>query len=288
VPGARLCTLVSGLDLRLLRSHWQDARGAAGLGRFALTALGTLRRLPQWRRLLRASVAVVGMSADIAAGLRRYRAHALTNFLDTACFAPDAATRGRVRGQLGLADGDCAVVMVGAFTWQKGVHVGLAACADVARARPSVVAVVAGDGPAREPVARALRARAPQLRTRLLGETPHDAVRGLLAAGDVFLMPTLRQEAMPTLTMLEAMAAGLPVVTTRPTAAPPGVVDGESGAVVPPGDAAALARALAPLVDDGPRRRAMGAAARRAATAYDQAAVVPRLVEIARAARSAP
>ena len=83
----------------------------------------------------------------------------------------------------------------------------------------------------------------------------------LLAAADIFALPSL-WEGMPN-ALLEAMAAGLPAVATAVGAVPEMVVDGREALVVPPGDAGALARALAELAAWPARRREMGALARR-------------------------
>jgi glycosyltransferase involved in cell wall biosynthesis len=78
---------------------------------------------------------------------------------------------------------------------------------------------------------------------------------------DLFALPT-RGEAFG-MVLQEAAAAGLPVVATRLNAIPELVVDGTTGLLVPSGDRAALAAALAALVGSPEQRRAMGAAARR-------------------------
>ena len=83
----------------------------------------------------------------------------------------------------------------------------------------------------------------------------------LLAAADIFALPSL-WEGMPN-ALLEAMAAGLPAVATAVGAVPEMVVDGREALLVPPGDAGALARALAELAAWPARRREMGALARR-------------------------
>jgi glycosyltransferase involved in cell wall biosynthesis len=72
---------------------------------------------------------------------------------------------------------------------------------------------------------------------------------------------------------MEAMATGLPVVSSRLMGVPELVEDGISGILVPPGDAAALAEALRGLAEDPARRRAMGEAGRRKVEADFDAAV---------------
>ena len=83
----------------------------------------------------------------------------------------------------------------------------------------------------------------------------------ILRASDVFVLSS-RVEGNP-LSVMEAMAAGLPVVSTAVGGVPELVRDGETGLLVPSEDAGALARAVQALMDDPARRRAMGAAARQ-------------------------
>ena len=114
-------------------------------------------------------------------------------------------------------------------------------------------ASIAGDGPDRQ----AVEEHAPAAVT-LLGD--HDDVPGLLADGDVFVLSS-RSEGMP-MSILEAMAAGLPVVASRVGGVPELVVDGETGILVDPGDAGALARALERLLGDPGLRQRLGSAGR--------------------------
>ena len=74
---------------------------------------------------------------------------------------------------------------------------------------------------------------------------------------DVFVMPSIQGEGLP-LSVLEAMASGLPVVATADAGTPEAVQDGREGLIVPPGDAEALANALSKLARDESLRRQMG------------------------------
>jgi glycosyltransferase involved in cell wall biosynthesis len=85
-------------------------------------------------------------------------------------------------------------------------------------------------------------------------------VGALMASADLFVLPS-RAENQP-IAILEAMARGLPVVSTTVGAIPEQVRDGVSGLLVPPGDAAALALALGRLIEDPVERAAMGQAGR--------------------------
>ena len=124
-----------------------------------------------------------------------------------------------------------------------------------ARLVPEADFVVAGDGE--------LRAELEQLaegtRVRFLGE--RDDVPELLASFDLFAFPS-RFEGL-CLAVIEAQAAGVPVVATPVGGIRESVVDGETGLLVPIGDAPALAAAIRRLLEDRDAARAMAAAARR-------------------------
>jgi glycosyltransferase involved in cell wall biosynthesis len=118
-------------------------------------------------------------------------------------------------------------------------------------------AAIVGDGPERA----ALEAAAATAQVELLGE--RGDVPEQLAASDVFVLSS-RSEGMP-MSILEAMAAGLPVVASAVGGIPEIVRDGATGLLVPPGDADALAAALGRLLDDDGLRRRLGAAGRERA-----------------------
>lgn len=114
-------------------------------------------------------------------------------------------------------------------------------------------------------------------RIRLLGE--RDDVPDLLAAADIFTLPSHR-EGMPR-SIIEAMMTGLPVVATDIRGSREEVVAGETGHLVPAGDAPALSAALDDLVRDPLKRAAFGAAGRRRALElYDERNVIRRQLEI--------
>jgi glycosyltransferase involved in cell wall biosynthesis len=139
---------------------------------------------------------------------------------------------------------------------QKGFDVLLEAFARVA---PPARLVIAGDGPLREAIAA--RAARPDLAGRVVLLGKRDDTPALLAAFDVFVLAS-RWEGFG-LVLLEAMAAGRPIVATRISAIPEVVADGETALLVPPDDPAALAQAVGALLADAPLRAAMAAAGRR-------------------------
>jgi glycosyltransferase involved in cell wall biosynthesis len=122
---------------------------------------------------------------------------------------------------------------------------------------------IVGDGPDRPDVERELAAGGLSDVVELAGE--RGDVPKLLAAADVFVLSS-RSECMP-ISVLEAMAAGLPIVASAVGGLPEMVVDGETGYLVAPGDATALGDALARLVADPRLRVRMGESGRRRALA---------------------
>jgi glycosyltransferase involved in cell wall biosynthesis len=138
---------------------------------------------------------------------------------------------------------------------KKGVRVLLQAAAELEKQGIRVALRIAGEGHSRTMLERA--ARDLQLDDcRFLGFV--DDAAAFYATLDVFVLPSF-SEGFP-LVNLEAMAAGIPVVTTDVGGAAEAVLDNECGYVVPPGDPEALAAALRRLAADPGRRRTFGAA----------------------------
>jgi glycosyltransferase involved in cell wall biosynthesis len=159
--------------------------------------------------------------------------------------------------------GPFTVLYAGRLRTRKAVAVLLEAFARLLERVPEARLIVVGDGEQRP----ALEAQAARLgvaeAVAFEGGRPHGAMPQYYRAAGVFCLPSL-YEGFP-LAILEAMAAGLPVVATAVAGVPEAVADGVTGRVVPPEDAGALADALAELAADRARARAMGEAGRRRA-----------------------
>jgi glycosyltransferase involved in cell wall biosynthesis len=170
--------------------------------------------------------------------------------------ASPARPAAAIRAELGLAAEAVVVAMVSVLRPGKGHEVAIAALAALADRHPDAVLLLVGDGPSREEI----RALAAPLGDRVVLAGHRDDVGAVLAAADALVHPT-RMDAFPTV-LLEAAAAGLPVVATRVGGVPEIVVDGTTGVLVPaPPEAGAFAAALAPLLGDAPLRARLGAAA---------------------------
>jgi glycosyltransferase involved in cell wall biosynthesis len=174
--------------------------------------------------------------------------------IDPAPFAATPEVEARARVLRAGWPGGKVVLAVGRLVRYKGHEVLIRAARDL-----DATVVIIGTGPEAE----RLRALAGP-RTVLAGAVSEADLPAYYRAADAFCLPSLTPAEAFGIVLLEAMACGLPLVTT---ALPTGVTavnrDGVTGLVVPPGDAGALKEALAALLDDGVRRAAMGEAARR-------------------------
>jgi glycosyltransferase involved in cell wall biosynthesis len=161
-----------------------------------------------------------------------------------------------VREELGIPRDAVVALLVASLRPLKRVPDFIRAAQRAREAHPELVALIAGDGPERA-LLDELADGDPSI--RVLGH--RDDVPRLLAAADILVLAS-EYEALP-MAVLEAMAAGLPVLATRVGAIPAAVGDGESGLLVAPGDIESLSGGLVRLAGDRGLRQALGAAAQR-------------------------
>ena len=164
----------------------------------------------------------------------------------------------RIRAELGVGPDELLVGNVGRLALQKGQRHLIAAMPLLLERVPFAHVVIAGGGDLEE----YLRDLASEVgvadRVHVLG--PRKDVPALMHAIDVFAMPSIWEGF--GLVLLEAMAAGRPIVASRVATIPEVVVDGETGLLVPAGDPVALADAMAQLAHDPALARRLGEAGR--------------------------
>jgi glycosyltransferase involved in cell wall biosynthesis len=169
--------------------------------------------------------------------------------------AADGAAR---RSRLGIGGSEAVLLSVARLERNKGLHVladALGLLKDLAWRW-----VVAGDGPFRRALEARVAANGLGERTTLAGRLDDGALHAWYEAASIFVHPTLYEGS--SIVTLEAMAHRRPVVATTAGGLPDKVRHGETGWLVPPGDATALARALRDALGAGPRLASMGAAGR--------------------------
>lgn len=171
---------------------------------------------------------------------------------------PTPAARAAGRDALGVGSDAWVVGTVARLDPVKDLGTLVAAAAEAARVRPSLCLAIVGDGPERVALETAAHALGVAARIRFLGH--RDDARALVAGMDVFANSSTSEGI--SLTLLEAMAAELPVVATRVGGTPEVVVDGETGRLAPARDPEALSAALLDVATDSARARSWGAAGR--------------------------
>jgi colanic acid/amylovoran biosynthesis glycosyltransferase len=164
------------------------------------------------------------------------------------------------------AEGPATVLTIGRLVEKKGVEFGLRAVAKLAARGVPLRYEIVGDGPLRDGLQDIARALGIAGRVRFHGARVQEDVARLMRQSDVFLAPSVTdaqgdQEGIPV-TIMEAMATGMPVVSSRHSGIPELVEDGIDGLLLPERDVDGLADALASLLGAPDRCRAMGKAAR--------------------------
>lgn len=215
-------------------------------------------------RFVDAFVAVSEETAAFARSRREVderRLSVIPNGIDVGRFHPDPHARERVRAALGIAADAWVVGTVGRVAVEKNQQLLLRAVAPLLG--PGARVVVAGDGPLSGSLAELARTLGVAPFVHLLG-VRHD-VPDVLNALDVFVL-TSSTEGLP-LVIPEAMATGLPIVSTRVGGIPNVVEERLTGFVVPPGDEGAVRERLVTLEADRELGRACGGRARAVAVA---------------------
>ena len=192
--------------------------------------------------------------------------------IDVRHFALRAGQRATARAHYGIPDDRLVVGLIAAHLAWKGHDLFFRALKSVSQKHDNLVALVVGS----RPTDAAPMNPSPEQIAQRLGLThrlvfvPHaEDPADIYAACDLIAHTPTNPEPLG-LVVLEAMAAGLPVVAPRAGGPAETVIDGETGLLFPMGDADALASALNTLISDPPRRRRLGVAAcRRAAECFD-------------------
>jgi glycosyltransferase involved in cell wall biosynthesis len=189
------------------------------------------------------------------------RIEVIPNAIDLRQWRPITAEEKRQRKRdAGLSDDAIVIGFAGRLVALKRLDILLIAAQRLA---PQVHVLVLGDGPLRPELERQAQPLGDRCRFLGWGQGSH-----WLPLFDVLVLPS-ESEGLPYC-ILEAMASGLPVVASAVGGMKETVVDGQTGCLVPAGDAQALESALSRLIEDAGMRSAMGSAARaRAESLYD-------------------
>jgi len=218
---------------------------------------------------------MVAIGSDIASmyeeqiGIPAAKIETVRAGVNLAKFDEDKAT---ARQSLRLKGQDQVAVIVARLFPEKNHLLLLQAFAEVAQQVKAAHLLIVGEGTEQASIEAKINRLNLQNNVQMLG-VRRDVGR-ILAAADVFALSSDR-EGLP-IAVLEAMAAGRPVVATRVGDLPEVVQDGVNGYLVPPGDAGALAEALIKLLSDDSHAAALGTQARTTAQQYSLATMLDK------------
>jgi len=189
---------------------------------------------------------------------RADRVHRIYNGLDLAEF-----------GRADFSSTPSLIIAVGRLIPKKGFGDLIRACALLAARGKSFRCEIIGEGPLKHELRRQIDEMYLQNSVELTGAKPQTQLRGRLAAANVFVLPSVidpdgGMDNLPTVIM-EAMATGLPVVSTNIAGIPEMIIENETGFLIQPGDAMAMADAIETMIDD------CSSAARLGQSGYERA-----------------
>jgi glycosyltransferase involved in cell wall biosynthesis len=254
--------LLRGHDARLVHTHssidsWVGGLAGRALGLAVVRGRHVSIRVPRRRALVyrlahRIITSGEGVKAVlVAAGLDPSRITTVASGVDLARFHA-SVSGARVRSELGL-EGPVAG-LVANIRGSKGHDVFLAAAREVLATEPRARFLIVGDGIGFQDVKAKVRAQGLERSVTMTGFRRD--VPEVMAALDVLVLPSIRSEAISQV-LPQAMALGTPVVASRMGGSPEIVKDGDTGRLVPPGDAPALAAAILASFGDPAGTRAM-------------------------------
>jgi len=242
----RGAALVAGTPASVIASHSTGLVGANGRAR---PSFGSRERV-----LVEFVTRVIAVSRTHArylarvTGLPAGRIAVIENGIDLAAWpAVSETARRQARNDLGIGAGERVVLMLAGLRPEKAHEVLLEAIASLAAKGTHLRVLLAGDGPRRDALGQYAQQLGIAERVEFLG-VRRDVAR-LLHASDMVVLPSRDVVETLPLSVLEAMASGIPVIASRAGSVPEVVIDGKTGLLVMPGSADELAGAIAAILD---------------------------------------
>jgi glycosyltransferase involved in cell wall biosynthesis len=234
---------------------------------------GTLLCLNHWRRdrkYIRMADTVIacgeGLREELIQvyGLKQDRVVFQSNGVDTRLFTPDEDRRREYRKKLGIPDEAPLLMLSCRLHPEKGIGWFLDLLPNIVAEVPGIKCIVVGEGPEREELVRKVDVLQLGAVVQFLGVRPREELPGLYNAADVFVFPSQRAEGQP-MSLIEAMASGLPVVATKVGWMVSLFEDGVTGILVEPSDGKGMSAGILDLLGNSSLLQAIGHAAREKA-----------------------
>jgi len=261
VPGGVIAAAAAGSRPLVVSLHGSDvfvAEKHAAVGHAARWALEKAQYVTACSEDLRRRALALGATGE--------RSRTIPYGVDSTRFRPDCEARARMRARWSFGESDELVLGVGRLVRKKGFEFLIDAIARLAPRRPRLRLVLAGEGDLRGEFERRIAAHGVADRVLVPGVLLQDDVAAALAAADVVAVPSVKDpsgnvDGLPNV-VLEALASGTALVASPAGGIGAVVRDGETGLLVPEGDAAALGAALDRLLHDRELAERLGAAGR--------------------------
>ncbi|RPJ63442.1 MAG: glycosyltransferase family 4 protein, partial [Acidobacteria bacterium] len=261
IPGGVIGRLSAGRRPLVISRHGSDVfvaekhRAAGAAARYAFAGAGWVTACSDDLR-----------DRAIVLGARQDRIETVPYGVDADRFRPDSALRRGVRQQLGLDDDRPLIFAAGRFVRKKGFEYLIDAAAELLPRWPRLLLVIGGGGDLEHELEDRVASRGIGAHVRFPGVLKQDAVAGHLAAADVAVVPSVRDDSgnvdgLPNVVM-EAMASGTPLVTTAAGGIAAVAENGRTALVVEQRDPVGLAKAIDALLCSPDRRIELGTAAR--------------------------
>lgn len=248
--GRPLVVTLRGADILLDREIGYGRRAHPCFDRAVRQLLGVADRTMYFSNYMRDKAMELGARPEVTRVIRKG--------VDLSHFTV-ADDRASLRASLGLGSAPVILTVAGLIP-RKGVHHILEGLARLATSHKFTF-VVCGDGPERRRLEDLALSSGLQERTRFLGRVDRQTIPKYFAACDMFVLASLVEAAGNVL--FEAMAAGRPVICTDSGGPSEYVRDGETGFVIPVGNAAAMAGRIGQLLDDPALQDRLGSEGRR-------------------------
>ncbi|MCI0555204.1 MAG: glycosyltransferase family 4 protein [Anaerolineae bacterium] len=230
------------------------------------THRGKIEAFPRWRQILHSVLINIGIAHTLIAVSEQTRQQAMDEGVweNRITVIPNGVkpldtslvNRVVVRKDLGLNESDIFLLSIGRLTYQKGHEFLVQAMSEVVNHFPNAKAGICGDGPLHSQLEKQILQAGLSNHVRLLGAW--EDVSPLLASTEIFILPS-RWEGLSR-ALMEAMAAGLPVIAAQVDGIRDLITDGVNGLLVPSEDAGRLGNSILQLIEDAEMRKRLAAA----------------------------
>ena len=235
--------------------------------------------------VLKHAAAALASTQDMAttlAGTYQRDITVVPNGIDIEQFSEAATLRQGMRSKLGIKETEMVLVFVGRLLTSKGLVYLLKSMPIILQNASNVKLVMVGDGADRPQLEQLTRELNLQNNVIFTGMVPNEAVPGYLAAADIFVFPSLSEGF--GIVVVEAMASGLPLVSTNVHGLPEIIENGQNGLLVEPKSPEQIAEKVLILAESDDLRMAMSENNRAKARYYSWDNVVSMVEEVLKSA----